>query len=171
MFHGRISLHSVLLLLLVNFVSEFRLELMYIFRIVSIRSSLTHPWFSAACTAAIVHRNHLFCLYQQNKSSESKVKVRQTCNLYERVLEAAKLAYANKAKEFIISQKPGSRDYWRIANSVLNKEKLLCFLYSTAQRYRLLLLIKQDCLLKTFLRTLTLTAQVSLYLFSLLELI
>ena len=21
------------------------------------------PWFSAACTAAIIHRNHFFCLY------------------------------------------------------------------------------------------------------------
>ena len=40
MFHGRISL--VLLLLLVNFVSGFRLELMYIFLIESIRSSLTN---------------------------------------------------------------------------------------------------------------------------------
>ena len=42
MFHGRTSLNSVLLLLLVNFVSGFRLELMYISLIVSIRSSLTH---------------------------------------------------------------------------------------------------------------------------------
>ena len=24
------------------------------------------PWFSAACAAAIVHRNHIFRLYQQN---------------------------------------------------------------------------------------------------------
>ena len=30
--------------------------------------------FSAACAAAIVHRNHFFHLYQQNKSSESKVQ-------------------------------------------------------------------------------------------------
>ena len=29
------------------------------------------PWFSAACAAAIVHRNHFFRLYQENKSSES----------------------------------------------------------------------------------------------------
>ena len=35
------------------------------------------PWFSAASAAAIVHRTHFFCLYQQNKSSESKVKFRQ----------------------------------------------------------------------------------------------
>ena len=71
--------------------------------------------FSAACAAAIVRRNHFFCVYQQNKSSESKVKFR--------VLEAAKLAYATKAKESITSQKLGSRDFWRIANSVLNKGK------------------------------------------------
>ena len=32
------------------------------------------PWFSAACTAAIVLRNHFFGLAQQNKSSESKVQ-------------------------------------------------------------------------------------------------
>ena len=31
------------------------------------------PWFSAACAAAIVHRNHFFRLYQKDKSSESKV--------------------------------------------------------------------------------------------------
>ena len=29
------------------------------------------PWFSAAYAAPIVHRNHFFRLYQQNKSSES----------------------------------------------------------------------------------------------------
>ena len=38
------------------------------------------PWFSAACTAATVNRNNFFRLYQQNKSSESKVKFRQTSN-------------------------------------------------------------------------------------------
>ena len=31
-------------------------------------------WFSAACAAAIVHRNHFFRLYQQNKPSEFKLK-------------------------------------------------------------------------------------------------
>ena len=46
-------------------------------------------WFSAACAAAIVHRNHLFHLYQQNKSSS---------NCHKRVLEAAKLAYATKTR-------------------------------------------------------------------------
>ena len=62
-------------------------------------------------------------MYQQNKSSESKVKFRQASNRCKRVLEAAKLSYVTKTKEFITSQKLGSRDFWRIANSVLNKGK------------------------------------------------
>ena len=53
------------------------------------------PWFSAACAAAIAHRNHFFRLYQKNKSSASKVNFRQASNRFKRVLEAAKLAYAN----------------------------------------------------------------------------
>ena len=81
------------------------------------------PWFSAACAAAIVHRNHFFHLFQQNKSSESKIKFRQASNRCRRVLEAAKLAYATKTKESITSQKRGSQDFWGIANSVLSKGK------------------------------------------------
>ena len=72
------------------------------------------PWFSAPCAAAIVYRNHFFRLYQQNKSSESKVKFRQASNFYKRVLEAAKFAYATKTKESITLQ---------IANGVLSKGK------------------------------------------------
>ena len=37
------------------------------------------------------------------------------------VLEAAKLAYTNKRKESITSQKLGFRYFWRIANGVLSK--------------------------------------------------
>ena len=56
------------------------------------------PWFSAACAAVIVHRNHFLDLCQQNKSSESKVKFRQASNPGKGVLEAAKLAFATKTK-------------------------------------------------------------------------
>ena len=59
----------------------------------------------------------------KDKSSESKVKFRQASNCFKRVLETAKLAYANKTKESITSQKLGSWDFWRIANSVLKKGK------------------------------------------------
>ena len=80
-------------------------------------------WFSAACAATIVHRNQLFRLYKQNKSSQSKVKFRQASNRCKRVLKTAKFAYFTKTKESITSQKLGSRDFWRIANSVLSEGK------------------------------------------------
>ena len=56
------------------------------------------PWFSAACAVAVVHRNHYFRLYQQNKSSESKVKFRQASNRCEKVLDPTKLVYASKTR-------------------------------------------------------------------------
>ena len=62
-------------------------------------------------------------MYQREKSSDSKVKFRQASNRCKRVLEAVKLAYANETKESISSQKLDSHDFWRIANSVLNKDK------------------------------------------------
>ena len=122
-FHGRISLNSKLLLL-VSFASGLRLTInVYIphrkYRV----KPHSSPWFSTACAAAIVHRNHFFCLYQQNKSSEYKVKLRQASNFCRRFLEAAKLAYATKTNESITSKKLGSRNSWQIANGVLNKGK------------------------------------------------
>ena len=58
------------------------------------------PWFSGACAAVIVYRNHFFRLYQKVKSSDGKVKFRLPSNQCKRVLEAAKLAYANTQKSF-----------------------------------------------------------------------
>ena len=81
------------------------------------------PWFSGVCSATILHGNHFFHWYQQNKTSEPKIKFRQASNHCKRVLEAAKLAYANKTKESTTSQKRGSQGFWQIANSVFNKGK------------------------------------------------
>ena len=64
-----------------------------------------------------------FFLYLQSKSSQSKLKFRQASNCCKRFLEAAKLAYATKTKESLTSQKFGSRDFWLIAKSALNKGK------------------------------------------------
>ena len=121
MFYGRTSLNLVPLLLLVNFGSGFRVELMYIYHIYRKYQFKPHssPWFSAACAAAIVHRNHFFHLYHREQSFDCKVKFRQASNCCKRVLEAAKLVYANKPKEPITSQKLGSCDFWRIANCVV----------------------------------------------------
>ena len=62
-------------------------------------------------------------MYQKHKSSDDKVKFRQAIKRCKGFLEAAKLAYANKTKESITSQKLGSRDFWQIAHIVLNKGK------------------------------------------------
>ena len=94
--------------------------------------SHSSPWFSAACAAAIVHRNHFFCLYQREKSSDSKVMFRQSSNRCKRVLEVAKLAYANKTKQFMTSRKLGCLDFWQIANSTLSKGKSDILLLSSS---------------------------------------
>ena len=78
---------------------------------------------SGACAAVIVYRNHFFYLYQQNKSSEFKVKFRQASNYCKRVLESATLVCANKMKESILSQKLCSQGFWQIANRVFSKGK------------------------------------------------
>ena len=138
--------------------------------IINIRSSPhLSPWFSAACAAAIAYRNLFVCLYQHNKSSESKVKIRQDSNRCKRVLEAAKVAYANKTKESITSQKLCSQYFFLIANSVLNnRESAIPPLFNSPQVLSSAS-CKAELLLKTFLRTLILMSLVSLYLFSLLE--
>ena len=62
-------------------------------------------------------------MYQHSKSSESKVNFRQACNRCRRVFEAVKVAYVNKTKEFMNSQKLDSRDFRQIEYIVLTKGK------------------------------------------------
>ena len=145
---------------------------MYIFLIVSIKSSLTclHI-FSAAGAAAILHRNHFFHFYQQNKLSASKEKFRQASNCCKRVLQAAKVAYANKTKDFIPSQKLSSQDLWQIADSVLNKGKSAIPSLFNGPEMLSSASDKAKLFAKNFHRTLILMTHISLYPFSLLELI
>ena len=76
-----------------------------------------------------------------------------------KVLGAPKLEYGNKTKESIFSQKLGSRYFWQVANGFLNQDKsAIPPLFNGMEK-------------KTFLETLILMTQVSLYLFSLPELI
>ena len=107
------------------------------------------PWFSAACAAAIVHRNHFFHLYHQNKSSEPKVKFRQASSRCKKVLEAAKLASATRKSASL----PRNLTLWTFGKLLIvfsTKVNLLYLLYSTDRRCCLLHLIKQNCLLKLF---------------------
>ena len=123
-------------------------------------------WFSAVCAAAIVYRNHFFQLYQQEKCSESKRKFRQVSNHSESVLKAAKLTYVATFRRNLTL---GAFGELLIVFST--KINLLYLLYYTAWKCCVLHLIKQNCFLKAFLSSLILMTQLSLYLFSLLELI
>ena len=90
------------------------------------------PCFSAACAAAIVHRNHFFRLYQRNISSESKVKIRQASNCCKTVLEVAKLTHANKTKESITSQNLVLSTFGKLLIVFSTKVNLLYLLHSSS---------------------------------------
>ena len=119
------------------------------------------------------HSSSSFSLYHQNKSSGSKVKFRQPRNCCKRVLEAAKLAYATKTNESITSQKLPSQDFWRIANSVLNKGKLAIPPLFNGPEVLFSASDKANLFAKNFSKNsnLDLKTQIFLCLFSLLELI
>ena len=67
------------------------------------------PWFSAACAAAIVNRNHFFPFYQKDKSSDSKVKFRGLVIVAKGFLKLPNLHTLIKQKSFT-SQKLGCRN-------------------------------------------------------------
>ena len=129
------------------------------------------PWFSAACAAALTHRNQFFVCINQNKSSESKGKFKQASNCCKRVLKIAKLACATKKKTMSLPRNLALATFSKLLIVFSIHINLLYLLYSTDHRCCLMQLIKQNCLLNTFLRTLILMTLVSPYLLSLLELI
>ena len=94
---------------------------MYISLIVNIRSSLTHLHGLQVLVCCHSSWKSLFWCEATINLLNLKYKFRQASNHCKRGLKAAKLAYANKAKESINSQTLGSWDFWQIANSVLNK--------------------------------------------------
>ena len=130
---------------------------------ISLISLISHkphssPWFSAVCAAAIVHRNHFFSLYPLHLN----------LNSYKLVIVVEELK--QKRQSLPRNLTPGTFGellilFWAMVN-------LLYLLYVTDLRCCLLLLLllfvfsfdKAKLLKKTFLRTLTLMIQESLWL-------
>ena len=81
------------------------------------------PWFNPACASAIAHRNHYFHIYQKEKTDEAKSSFRTASNNCRRVIERAKSQYAENTQKSIATQRIGTRDFWRISNSILNRGK------------------------------------------------
>ena len=108
-------------------------------------------------------------MHQQSKSSESKVKFRQASNRCKRIFEADKIAYANKTKESINSNKLGPRNIWRINNCVLNKAKPAIPHLLSGMDVLFSAPDKQKLFAENFSRNSNLDDFLSLYLFSLLK--
>ena len=173
MFHGRISLNSVVLLLLINFVSGLRLELMYISLIVSIRSNLTHlhGLQQLVLLPQFIEITFFVCTYRRNllnlKESSDRLVI-----VAKGLLKLPNLHMLLKHKIPSFPRNLALGTFGKLLIVFSTKVNLLYLLYSTARRCCLLHLIKQNYLLKTFPQTQILVTLVSLYLlFSLLELI
>ena len=133
--------------------------------------SHSSPWFSASCAAAIVRRNYFFRLYQKDKSSDSKIKFRRLEIVAKGFLKLPNLHMLIKQKSTSLLRNMALGTFSELLVVFSTKANLLYLLYSTLRRSCLLHLMKRNCLQKTFLRTPVLMTQISLYLFSLLELI
>ena len=134
MFSGKISLSSVLLLLLVNFVSGFRLELMSL--IVSIRSSLIEITFFD-CTNKIN-------LLNLKESSDRLVIVAK------RFLKLPNLYMLIKQNSLSLPRNLALETFGELLIVFSTQVNLLYHLYSTARKCCLLYLIKQKSFVNRF---------------------
>ena len=109
------------------------------------------PWFSAACAAAIVHRNHIFRLYQREKSSDSRVKFKQASNSCKRFLKLPNFHMLIKQKSLLLLRNLSLVTSGKLLIVFSTKVGLLYLLYTTTQTCCLLHLMKQNYLLKIYL--------------------
>ena len=131
--HGRISLNSVVLLLPVNCVSGFRLELMYISLIKSIRSNLIylHGFQLHVLLPQFTEMTFFICTKNINLLN---LKLRQASNCCKRFLEAARLAYTSKKKSPSLSRNLAVGTFSELPIVLLTKVSLVYLLYSTGWR-------------------------------------
>ena len=167
MFHGRISLNSVLLLLLVNFVRGFSLELMYVPFILNSKSNLTllHGFQLLVLLPQFIEIP-FFCLHQQilnlKKCSDRLVIVAKG------FLKLPNLHLLRNQKSPSLPRKLALLTLDKLLIVFSTKVNLLHLLYYTVQRCCLLQLMMQNCLPKNFSNN---SNQISLDPFSRLELI
>ena len=151
MFHGKIFLNSVPLLLLVNIYEWVDVEIdVYISHCKYQVKSPSSPWSSATCPAVIVCRNHFFCLYQQNKTSESKESSDRLAIFAKGFLELPNLHMLIKQKSLSLPRNLTLGTFGKLLIVFSTKINLLYLIYSLAWSCCLLHLIKQIVCLKIF---------------------
>ena len=96
----------------------------YISLIVNIRSSLI-PWFSVSFAGAIAQRNLFIHLYQQNKSSVSKLKFKHASNRCKKFLKLPNLLMLIKQKRLLLPKNLALSKY--VIPSLFNVPKVFSF--------------------------------------------
>ena len=120
--------------------------------------SLWFPYLTKITSFICTKRNNLLDL-----------KFWQSCNCCKEVLETVKLSYANKTKNLSLGRQLTLVTFGELLIMFSTKVNLQYVLCLKSRRGFLLHLIKQNCLLKRFLRTRILMPEVSFCLFSLLD--
>ena len=83
----------------------------------------SQPWFSPECAAAICQRDHFYHQYKRDSSADNLEKYRAARKHCKETLHQAKSRYASYVRDSIDNQKLGSKDFWRIYNSVMKRSK------------------------------------------------
>ena len=83
----------------------------------------SQPWFTAECAAAICQRNFFFHRYHRDRTARNLSSFKAARRKCRQVILHAKECYSKHVRQSITTQKLGSKDFWRICNSVLKRNK------------------------------------------------
>ena len=142
---GRISLKSLLLLLLLNIVSDvlIGIDVYTPHRKYQVKLH-SFPWFSAACAAAIVHRNYFFVCTKRINLSILKYIIYRLVIVAKAFLKLLNLHMLIKQKSLLLPRNLALGTFGELLIVFSTKINLLYLLYSAVQRYCLVHLIKQN---------------------------
>ena len=142
---GRISLKSLLLLLLLDIVGDvlIGIDVYTPHRKYQVKLH-SFPWFSAACAAAIVHRNHFFVCTKRINFSILKYILYRLVIVAKAFLKLLNLHMLIKQKSLLLPRNLALVTFGELLIVFSTKVNLLYILYSAVERYCLVHLIKQS---------------------------
>ena len=142
---GRISLKSLLLLLLLDIVGDvlIGIDVYTPHRKYQVKLH-SFPWFSAACAAAIVHRNHFFVCTKRLNLSILKYILYRLVIVAKAFLKLLNLHMLIKQKSLLLPRNLALGTFGELLIVFSTKVNLLYILYSAVERYCLVHLIKQS---------------------------
>ena len=142
---GRISLKSLLLLLLLDILGDvlIGIDVYTPHRKYQVKFH-SFPWFSAACAAAIVHRNHFFVCTKRINFSILKYILYRLVIVAKAFLKLLNLHMLIKQKSLLLPRNLALVTSGELLIVFSTKVNLLYILYSAVERYCLVHLIKQS---------------------------